>query len=79
LCPSTDWDDVSSYDFYLHTSLPTCFVGKLCEASWPLFSLVASPFDADLFCQEVPLVFSVIWLMKLQKCSENFGFQAKLE
>ena len=81
LWPSTDWDDVScSVFFSLHTFLlASLFSGKLCEATWPLFSLVASAFDVALFGRVVSLVFGVTCLMKLQNYNKKFRFQAKLE
>jgi hypothetical protein len=75
------WDDVGSFDFSLHTFL-VLFSAKFCEATWPLFNLLASAlldFDVDLFGPRVSLVFIVIWLMELQNYSENIIFQAKVE
>jgi hypothetical protein len=64
--------------FFTHILFVCFFSGKPCEATWPLFSLVASTFDVALFGPVVSVVFGVTWLMALQNYNRKFRFQAKL-
>jgi hypothetical protein len=61
--------------FFTHILFACFFSGKPCEATWHLFSLVASAFDVVLFGPVVPVVFGVTWLMALQNYNENSDFK----